>query len=643
MDRIRKNSVLVVDDEDTNILILTKILRSEYTIYAAKDGQNAIEAAENYLPDIILLDIIMPKMDGYEVIAALKNSEKTKNIPVIFITGLSKTGNEEKGLALGAVDYIIKPFSSAVVKLRIKNQIKILEQRKTEIALWQANAASKAKSNFLAKMSHEIRTPMNAIIGMAELALRENEPAVIKEHILTVKQAGVNLLSIVNDILDFSKIERGKVEINEAEYSVSSLVNDVVNIIRMRAIDSQIQFAVNIDSSIPGTLFGDETRIRQALLNTLNNAVKYTEKGHVSFTLLKEDTDENSINLIMKVTDSGRGIKQDDIGKLFDDFTQFDVEKNRGKEGVGLGLAITNNIVNAMGGKINVQSEYGQGSTFTISIPQKYNARENLAVIENPNEKRVLLYERRQIYADSIVFSLGNLGVDYCVVENDSELYEKMKTQAGDFLFISFFLYAKNKEAISKFKDSIKIIALTEFGEAIPESGMNVLAMPVYSVTIAGILNGASKSFSYSDNNEYTVKFTTPDARALIVDDIITNLKVAKGLLQPYDMQTDLCKSGIDALKAIQSKGYDVVFMDHKMPDMDGVETVQRIRQMGNEDSYYTDIPIIALTADAVSGAKEMFLENGFNDFLPKPIDTIMLNMMLEKWIPKDKQKKTEG
>ncbi|MCL2042534.1 MAG: response regulator [Treponema sp.] len=640
MNENGKSSVLIVDDENTNLLFLTHILKSEYTVYVAKDGRNAIEAAEEQQPDIILLDIIMPGMDGYEVIAVLKKSEKTKNIPVIFITGLDKTDDEERGLALGAADYIIKPFSSAVVKLRIKNQIKILEQGKTEKALWQANAASKAKSNFLAKMSHEIRTPMNAIIGMTELALRENEPAAIKEHILTVKQAGVNLLSIVNDILDFSKIERGNVEIIQTDYSVSSLINDVVSIIRMRAIDSQIQFVVNVDSNMPDTLFGDETRIRQVLLNILNNAVKYTEKGYVSFAVYNEFAGDNSINLVIEVMDSGRGIKQEDIGKLFDDFTQFEVEKNKGKEGVGLGLAITNNIINAMGGIIKVQSEYGIGSTFTVKIPQKYNFFNKLASIENPNEIKVLLYEQRQMYTDSIAFSLGNLGVDFTVIENDSNLYEKMKMKAGNFLFISFFLYVKNEEIITKNKGHIKIIVLTEFGEAIPDANMNILAMPAYSVSIAGILNGTSSYLPYNDSNEATVSISLPDARVLIVDDIITNLKVAKGLLQPYNAQTVLCKSGMDAIKAMQSKDFDVIFMDHKMPDMDGIETVHRIREMGSGDSYYANVPIIALTASAIAGAKEMFLENGFNDFLPKPIDTIMLNMMLEKWIPKSKQKK---
>ena len=502
-----------------------------------------------------------------------------------------------------------------------------------------AEQNSRYKSNFLAKMSHEIRTPMNAIIGMTELILRESEPDVIRQHALTVKQAGANLLAIINDILDFSKIETGKMEITPADYSVSSLINDVVSIIKMRVIDSHISFVVNADSNIPSTLFGDETRIRQALLNILSNAVKYTERGFVSFTVHAEYIDESRVNLIMEVADSGKGIKREDIGKLFDDFTQFDLEKNRGIEGVGLGLAITHSVVSAMGGHIGVKSEYGQGSLFTVTVPQKYSTGEKLAVVENPKDKSVLLYEQRQIYANSIIFSIDNLGASCIFAANDAELRERLNTRAYDFLFISYALYKNNEDTISKFGNNVKVVILAEFGEAVPDKDMNVLAMPVYSVSIANILNGMSDRFSYCDSCEFSVRFTAPDSRVLIVDDINTNLKVAQGLLLPYNMQLDLRKSGKEAIEAIQSKNYDLVFMDHKMPEMFGTEAVRRIREMGALDPYYSSVPIVALTADAVSGTKEMFLESGFNDYLSKPIDTVKLGAILETWISKSKQK----
>jgi len=379
-----------------------------------------------------------------------------------------------------------------------------------------AEAASKAKSDFLAKMSHEIRTPMNAIIGMAEMALREYISDAAREHIITIKKAGANLLSIINDILDFSKIESGKLGIVPKNYSFSSMINDVVNIIRMRIVGSNLSFVVNIDPNIPNSLFGDETRVRQVLLNILSNAVKYTKKGFISFSVNGEITGD-TVLLTIEVADSGIGIKKEDLQRLFGEFVQVDMEFNKGVEGTGLGLAITKNLINMMNGDISVQSEYGKGSTFTVKLPQKIRTNESFDTIKN---------------------------------------------------------------------DSI------------------------------------------------TIKFNAPKAKILIVDDIDTNLKVAKGLMLPYKIQVDLCSSGVEAIERVKANSYDLVFMDHMMPEMDGIETTKLIRET------YTNLPIIALTANAISGTQEMFLSNGFNDFLSKPIDIIKLNSILEKWLPEEKQEK---
>jgi PAS domain S-box-containing protein len=511
----------------------------------------------------------------------------------------------------------------------------ITEYRAAEEA---AKAASRAKSGFLAKMSHEIRTPMNAIIGMAELALRAADLNTAREHLITIKQAGSNLISIINDILDFSKIETGKLEIVPVNYLFSSLINDVINIIRMKVVDTQIRLLVNIDSKIPDELTGDEIRIRQVLLNILGNAVKYTEKGVVTLTVFGEFTGENTVTLIMEIMDTGKGIKQEDLANLFVEYRQLDQEHNRGVEGTGLGLTIARSIVHAMGGKIDVYSEYGKGSSFTVTLPQIARSDKPLAEVQDPDKKKVIIYERRGIFADSIVLTADNLGVSSKVVSTDSEFNEWMLKQKFDFIFISFELYTNNREEILKYGTKSQIVILTEFGETIPDSNLNVISMPAHSISIANILNGKTDKFSYDDKNELIVSFTAPQANILVVDDIITNLNVAKGLLSPYETQITLCKSGMMALNAIKSNRFDVIFMDHRMPEMDGMETTQRIRAMGDEDPYYKNVPIIALTADAVSGIKEMFLENGFNDFLSKPIDTIKLNSVLEKWIPKEKQ-----
>jgi len=396
-------------------------------------------------------------------------------------------------------------------------------KQKLRAAVARAETANRAKSMFLAKMSHEIRTPMNAIIGMAEIALRKDISNNAREDIVTIKRAGINLLSIINDILDFSKIESGKLEIVPRGYYFSSLINDVTSIIKTRLIDSKVRFDINVDSGIPNALFGDETRLRQVLLNLLSNAVKYTRKGFISFSVngkIINESEGSTIILTVEITDSGIGIKKDDIGKLFGDYVQVNLKTNKNIEGTGLGLAITKSLIEAMNGDIKVISEYGKGSTFTVNLPQKIRYMEPLAVLE-----------------------------------------------------------------------------------------------------------------ALEDNANFIIKFNAPNARVLVIDDIDTNLKIAEGLLEPYRIQVDTAMSGREAIDKIAACNYDLVFMDHMMPEMDGVEATNHIRK-----NISKDLPIVALTANAVSGIREMFIKNGFNDFLSKPIDIVKLNAVLEKWIPKEKQ-----
>jgi CheY-like chemotaxis protein len=388
------------------------------------------------------------------------------------------------------------------------------------------------------------------------------------------------------------------------EYLFSSLLHDVVSIIRMRMDGDLIQFVVNVDSAMPNALIGDELRIRQILVNLLSNAIKYTDRGFVSFTASGKITDESTMCLTMEVMDSGKGIKQENLDKLFVDYFRVESENNNAIEGVGLGLSITNSLIKAMGGNISVESEYGKGSTFTVTLPQKISAPEKLASIENPESIRVLVYERREIYAHSIFFTVYNLGVHCVVVSSETELNEKLSSGMFSFLFVSFALYEENKELILSFKETVKTVLLSDFGEVIPDKSLNVLAMPTHAVSVANILNGTSDNFSYRDNSEPIVRFTAPDANILVVDDINTNLKVAKGLLLPYNMGIDLCKSGMEALETVKSQRYDLVFMDHRMPDMDGLETMKRIRAMEDESPYFKDLPIVALTANAVSGKR---------------------------------------
>ena len=507
-----------------------------------------------------------------------------------------------------------------------------------------AQESSRAKSNFLAKMSHEIRTPMNAILGMAELALRDNISQAAEDHIRIIRQAGINLLSIINDILDFSKIEAGKLEIVQSAYSFSSLAIDVINIIKTKIFESRLRFVAFIDSNIPNELFGDTIRIRQILLNLLSNAVKYTREGFVSFSIKGEiiegeKTDDRSVILTITIIDSGKGIKQEEIGMLFGEFMRVDAEKNINIEGTGLGLAISRSLAAAMGGKIDVRSEYGKGSTFTVILPQKIRSGQKLASVENPEKKNVLIYERRDVYAESIVRTMENLGVKYRLVSSASEFFDCLESKEYSFVFLAPVLYDSIKMEYQKYKQDAKFAVVAEFGEMITDKNISIITMPVYSIPVANFLNGVSDRFTRDSKQETDVKFTAPEAKILVVDDINVNLEVAEGLLSPYKMQVDLCKSGMEAINKIKDIRYDLILLDIMMPEMDGIQTITHIRTLAGTDSYHENLPIVALTADAVSGTKEMLLEKSFDDFLSKPIDTIMLNTILEKWIPVQKQK----
>ena len=492
--------------------------------------------------------------------------------------------------------------------------------------------ASKAKSDFLAKMSHEIRTPMNAVIGMAELALKEDMPPAAKEQIYTIKQAGGDLLSIVNDILDISKIESGKLSITPEKYHFSSMLNDVVSIVRMRVRETGVKFTVNVDGKIPDLLLGDELRIKQVLLNILSNAAKYTKKGHITF-IVSGKIINNDVFLTFDVIDSGKGIKKVDVEKLFNDYSQVDLESNKGIEGAGLGLAIAKNLINMMNGNISVESLYGKGSKFTVKVPQKIISLEPLAKVENSRQKSVLVYERCGVYADSILYTMVNLDVDCVCAETDEEFYEKLKAREFSFVFVEYGLLEIAKAVLEKSNSKAKIVLIADFVSGGAYGGdYDVVEMPVFPIAVANILNGVSDDFSYNVSEDTIARFCAPDARILIVDDIMTNLKVAEGLMMPYKMKVDLLDSGKKAVEAVKINKYDLVFMDHMMPEMDGIETTKIIRETN------LVLPIIALTANAVSGAREMFLNNGFNDFLSKPIDTIKLSSVLKKWLPQEKQ-----
>jgi CheY-like chemotaxis protein len=443
--------------------------------------------------------------------------------------------------------------------------------------------------------------------------------------------------------LDFSKIEAGKMEIIPGKYFLLSLVNDSVSIIRPWLMEKPIRFYIKIDSRLPNTLIGDEVRLRQILLNLLSNAVKYTVQGYISITMMPgEDAGADFVKLRIAVSDTGAGIKPEDQQKLFGEFVQVDIKKHRSIEGTGLGLAITKRLCLAMGGDITMESVYGRGSTFTVIIPQGIASNVPFASVDKPEEKKVLVYERRQAGAESMCWSLKSLGVPYTLVTEEAAFAEAMG-QVGipwDFVFLGYGLYEKLKPYFSG--NTSSLVLMVEWGNESPIPGVAFLPMPVHSLSIAGILNGKDLEKEDVPGSFNGVRFTAPAARLLVVDDIATNLMVAEGLMSPYHMTVETCLRGEEALEMVKSRGYDLIFMDHMMPGMDGIEVMTLIRSWEaeqktlQESGEFKAIPIIALTANAVSGMKEMFLAEGFSDYLSKPIDVSELEEILVKWLPEE-------
>ena len=400
----RKNLVLIIDDETANIIALTNILSSEYDVFAAKNGVDAISLAEEHMPDVILLDVIMPEMDGYEVISTLKTLEKTKDIPVIFITGLDNIEAERKGLALGAADYIPKPFNPDIVKLRVQIQIKLVNHiraleerdemerqlnliRELEAGLIAAKEqaehhrelaehSSRAKSEFLARMSHEMRTPMNTINGMVQIVKMKGIPDNIKSYIDELNTASAHLLEMINDVLDVSGMEHGIFKLNNEMFNTIVMFKEIFETAEYNASQRKQVLHFSLDPSIPPALIGDEKRLKQIVLNLIANAVKFSnDNDEISFNAQVISNENSKLKLQFEVIDNGIGISEEQQKGLFTIFEQADGSNTRKHGGIGIGLALSKRIVEMMNGDIWVESELNKGAKFTftcvLEIPEK--------------------------------------------------------------------------------------------------------------------------------------------------------------------------------------------------------------------------------------------------------------------------------
>lgn len=508
----------------------------------------------------------------------------------------------------------------------------------TQLASSEIEQEAKMKSDFLANMSHEIRTPMNAVIGMAEMALREEMTPTARDYINQIKTAGNSLLTIINDILDFSKINAGKMDINMAEYEPLSIIHDVTNIIMTRIGDKDLTLLVDYDPNIPAQLMGDSIRIKQVIMNLANNAVKFTREGYVKVSIGIAKADDTMITLKVAIKDTGIGIKKEDMQKLFQSFQQVDSKRNRNIEGSGLGLAISKQLIELMNGKIWLESEYGSGSTFSFELPQIVIKNEPSVSIRTDEPLCVATLSNSAYITKNLANDLKRFHAKHIILPKENPL-EKLEASGAKFLFVDFPQFTDEIKTYIQNHPDLTAALMIAFKDTLISDlpNMVVVKKPLYALNVGAILNQDDLLHEYDSNRTEQFDFIAPDATILIVDDNEVNLTVARGLMEPFKMRIDTAASGKEAIQKIPLKHYDLIFMDHMMPELDGVETTHIIRRFHEE---YNDVPIIALTANAVEEMRSKFLTEGMNDFIAKPIEVNMLGHVLLKWLPKEKIQK---
>lgn len=521
-----------------------------------------------------------------------------------------------------------------------QSRVYLKERQKVEKAILYAKEANKAKSLFLANMSHEIRTPMNVIIGMLELIVREDISDEVREKAGNIQVASISLLAIINDILDFSKIESGKVVITLERYQFSTVITDITHMIATRLAEKDVEFFVHIDPKIPCELMGDHVRIRQILINLLNNAVKFTESGSISLSVgcrFRQD----SVFLFINVMDTGIGIKEENIERIFRSFEQVDDYEQRNIEGTGLGLSICKQLLELMGGSISVKSTYGKGSTFSVLLPQKIINNDPIIKIDHSIKRKILILEKTRQHAEVLRQLFVLLDIETIVVKNLEELKETMKKEEYTNLFIAKGMFLREEEFIRKNSKNMKICVLIGYGSPMQNYGnVMILRRPICYISMEAILNGDDSKLNCNQVSQYK-RFTAYGAEILVIDDNRINLEVIRGLLQYYKINVTVAGSGKEGLDLLKNPKYNLVLLDYMMPDIDGIETLRLIRVM--EGTYYKKLPVIALTANVVSGAKEMFLNTGFQDYVAKPIEILKLEMVLLKYLPSEKLQISNG
>ncbi len=670
-----KFNILIVDDRPENLLTLESIINSqELNIIKALSGNEALSLMLEYEISLVLLDVNMPGMDGFETAELMRGSERTKSIPIIFITATFRQPKQIfRGYETGAVDYLYKPLDRKILQNKIRAYIDFFKQKhalqvttkqlqktieELNLAKRIAEEATLAKSSFLASMSHEIRTPLNGIIGMTDLILMDQDiPEQYFEHLTDIKQSSESLLEIINEILDISKIEADKLEIEEIEFSLRGMMEKVVRLLSVKTLQKKLNFLCLHPADMPDLVYGDPTRIRQVLINLLGNAIKFTEEGGVTLNLRLKKQEEQSVDIEFEVTDTGIGIPNEKISQLFESYSQAELSTSRNYGGTGLGLTISQRLVELMGSKIEVISNVGRGSRFFFTITMKkggdLDTSWNLKKNDKITNARILIIDSHKEHnhqindffhfwklktstsdsADNALKLITNSsGEQFSIIFIDQELqrqrgyllHEMIKDVLPADSNPDFVIMTDNKSLHSSRKIQSYGIKFSLFKPVLQKDLRNLMQK------IAGEETDNPPAGQYHFN-ELIGTSSGMKISILLAEDQLINRKIVVKLLGKKGWDVITAANGLEAFQKAHESPFNLILMDVMMPEMDGFQATREIRR--DKEGKNTGTPIIALTANAMKGDREKCLEAGMDDYISKPIHPDDLFQTIEKFI----------
>lgn len=663
-----KFNVLIVDDRPENLLTLEGILESEaLNILKANSGNEALSIMLEHNIALVLMDVQMPGMDGFEVAEIMRSSERTKYIPIIFVTAISKQRQHIfKGYESGAVDYLYKPLDLEILQSKIKAFIDFFQHknaleettRKLEKTVNELNKAKQiaeeatnAKSTFLATMSHEIRTPLNGIIGLAELGMMdEGITETQRERLLDIRNSGESLLEIINEILDISKIEADKLELEEIEFSLREVIEKIVNLLSVKVFQEKLEFVCEISPELPDVLVGDPLRLRQILINLLSNAVKFTEEGTVSIHVKLLELIEEQVSIEFSIEDTGIGIPKEKIGRLFQSYTQVDSSTTRTHGGTGLGLTISQRLVNLMGGMIRVESSLGEGSRFYFKLNMVCGEQKvapwKINLNKPTSEFKVLIIDDHPKSTEVISNIFKAWGIRYGSANDCPSCIELLENESFDLILIDYYLKSMNGiEVAEQIKQKLTGKNIPEIILLAPSKGnIDVLKLKKgkkYEFLTKPLMQNDLKKFLMQRFGNSEI-IATPQAveetkntdsvrrlNILLAEDQIINRKIVIQLLEKKGWNVKAVENGRLAFEMASSQRFDLILMDVQMPEMDGYDATRNIRIAENDKNYHT--PIVAMTAHAMKGDREKCLAAGMDYYITKPVNPSELYETIEK------------